>query len=143
MTRSPERLRKLLQQNRLKLRAKELVSRWASFGVAASPVAHDRYWKLVDRIRGGRSWPLDYVDDLGAAVSDFTAESDLVTIMGWSLDEEPPLLVSARSMLSTIDRIDSLYPNGFWLVDDASRSALLVDIDDEEGIHAARIDLPV
>ncbi|HEX8534339.1 MAG TPA: hypothetical protein VF662_09235 [Allosphingosinicella sp.] len=143
MTRGTERLRKLLQQNRLKLRAAELVSRWASQGVATSPVVHERYWKLIDRIRRGRSWPLDYVDDLAAAVSDFTGNCDMVTIIGWNLEEEPPLLVSSRALLQAIHRIDSLYPDGFWLIDDDSRTALMVDIDEEEGIHANRIDLLV
>ena len=67
----------------------------------------------------------------------------MVTIIGWNLEEEPPLLVSSRALLQAIHRIDSLYPDGFWLIDDDSRTALMVDIDEEEGIHANRIDLLV
>lgn len=143
MTRSRERLAKLLRQNHLKLRAAELVSQWAEYDVAASPVAHSRHWKLIDRLRGGRSWPLQHVDDLTRSVRAFVGKSDLVTIMGWNVEDEPPLLLSTQALLRSAHIIRRVYPDGFIVIDDESQSALLVDIDDEEGIHAERIDLPV
>jgi hypothetical protein len=142
MTRNPERLQKLLRQNQLKQRAAELVSQWASHGISASPIAHGRYWKLIDRLRGGRSWPLEYVDDLGASVRTF-GKCDLVTVIGWNVEDEPPLLVSTQALLRAMSKIESIYPDGFILINDENQTALIVDIDEEEGIHANRIDMPV
>ncbi|MFC7499399.1 hypothetical protein ACFQRC_09215 [Enterovirga sp. GCM10030262] len=143
MTRSPERLQKLLRQNQLKLRAAELVKLWSSHGVAASPVSHTRFWKLIDRLRGGRSWPLEQVDDLRGAVSRFAGTSDLITVMGWNVEEEPPLLMSTQALLRALDRIERVYPDGFILIDEGSQSALVIDIDGEEGTHGSRVDLPI
>lgn len=143
MTRSPERLQKLLRQNQVKLRAADLVKQWSGHGVAASPVAHTRHWKLIDRLRGGRSWPLEQVNHLSGAVSAFVGASDLVTIMGWNIEEEPPLLVSADALMRALEGIEIIYPDGFILVEDGSQRALLIDIDGEEGIHGGLVDLPV
>ena len=140
--RDPEKLRKLLTQNRLKKRAAELATRWSAHGVSASTVAHDRYWKLIDRLKSGRSWPLQYVEDLSAKVRTFISGSDLMTVMGWNVEEEPALLVSSEALLRTMHTIATVYPDGFILINDESRSALMVDIVDDEGIHASVIDLP-
>ncbi len=86
---------------------------------------------------------MQHVDDLPGSVGAFVGKSDLVTIMGWSVEDEPPLLVSTQALLRAANKIGSVYPDGFILIDDESQSALLVDVDDEEGIYAERIDLPV
>ena len=83
------------------------------------------------------------MNDLPRSVAAFMGKSDLVTIMGWNVEHEPPLLVSTQALLRTANIIGSVYPDGFIIIDDESQSALLVDIDDEEGIHTERIELPV
>jgi len=140
--RNPERMNKLLTQNRLKKRAAVLVGRWASHGVSVSPVAHDRYWLLLDKLRGGRSWPLQWTDDLLAEVRAFSAGSDLLTILGWNVDEEPALLVGAEKLVAKASVLSRVYPDGFVLISDVSAKALLVDFDEDEGTHINIVDLP-
>ena len=141
-TRNPERLNKLLAQNRLKKRAAVMVGRWALHGVSVSPVAHDRYWLLVDRLRAGRSWPLQWTDDLLTEVRAIIADSDMLTILGWNVDEEPALLVGAEKLVSKLPSLNHIYPDGFVLISDVAGKALLVDFDDEEGTHVNIVDLP-
>ena len=140
--RDPEKLRKLLTQNRVKKRALELSIRWRAHGVQVSTVAHDRYWKLIDRLEGGRSWPLQYVEDLSAEMRAFVSATDLMTVIGWIVEEEPPLLVSSEALLRTTHIIETIYPDGFILINDESESALMVDINEDEGIYAGVIELP-
>lgn len=139
---NPERLNKLLTQNRLKKRAAVLVERWATHYVSVSPVAHDRYWLLLDKLRGGRSWPLQWTDDLLGELRAFAADSDVLTILGWNVDEEPALLVSAEKLLAKAAALNQVYPDGFVLISDVTGKALLVDYDDNEGTHINIIDLP-
>jgi hypothetical protein len=135
-------MKKLLTQNRLKKRAAVLVGQWASHGVSASPVAHDRYWLLLDKLRGGRSWPLQWTDDFFGQVKTFSAGLDMLTIMGWNVEDEPPLLVSAEKLMAKASALHHVYPDGLILINDASGEALLVDFDDEVGTHINIIDLP-
>jgi hypothetical protein len=140
--RDSERLRKLLTQNRLKKRASALMGQWASRGVSVSPVAHDRYWLLLDKLRGGRSWPLNWTGDLLAELRTFSAGSDMLTILGWNVNDEPALLISAEKLTANAPVLNHLYPDGFVLISDLDRKALLVDFDDEAGTHINSIDLP-
>ena len=140
--RNPERLRKLLAQNRLKKRASVLLGRWASHGVSASPVAHDRYWLLLDKLRSACSWPLNWTGDLPAELRTFSAGSDMLTILGWNVDEEPALLVSVEKLIAKTSVLNHVYPDGFVLISDLTGKALLVDFDDEAGTHINSIDLP-
>lgn len=135
-------MNKLLTQNRLKKRAAALVGRWASHGVSASPVAHERYWLLLDKLRGGRSWPLQWTDDFLGEVQTFSAGSDMLTILGWNVQDEPALLVSAERLMAKAAILDQVYPDGCILISDVAGKALLVDFDDEEGTHINIIDLP-
>jgi hypothetical protein len=137
-----ERMNKLLTQNRLKKRAALLVGRWASLGVSVSPVAHERYWLLLDKLRGGRSWPLQWTEDLPGEVRTFIAGSDMLTILGWNVDEEPALLVSADKLIAKVSALNRVYSDGFVLVSEVARKALLVDFDDEQRTHINIIDLP-
>jgi len=134
-------MNKLIKQNAISKRAADLVSRWAQLGISVSPVAHDRYWLLIDKLRGGRSWPLQRTDDLTRDLNAFAADRDMLTIMGWNVDDEPALLIGVESLLRTIAAVPDIYSNGFVLIDDVSSRALLVDIDDDEGIHTNRVNL--
>ena len=140
--RNPDEMKKRLAENRLKKRAATLVGLWASLGVSVSLVAHNRYWLLLARLRGGRSGPLQLTSDLPDHVRAFIAGSDLVTILGWSVDEEPALLVSAENILAKLSSLGHAYPDGFVLINDATQRALLVDLDDDEGTHVNIVDLP-
>ena len=139
--RNPERMNKLLTQNRLKKRAAVLVGRWAAHGVSVSPVAHDRYWLLLDKLRGGRSWPLQWTDDLLTEVHAFIVGTDMLTVLGWDVDEEPALLVSAEKLVAKLSSLSQIYPDGFVLISDVAGKALLVDFDDELGTHVNVVDL--
>jgi hypothetical protein len=139
--RNPQRMNKLLTQNRVKKRAAVLVRQWASHGVSASPVAHDRYRLLLDKLRRGRSWPLQRTDDLLGEVRGFVAGSDMLTILGWNVAEEPALLVSADTLVANASNLNHVYPDGFVLISDKGK-ILLVDFDDEEGTHINVVDLP-
>lgn len=136
------RMNKLLTQNALKKRAAVLVGQWTSHGVFVSPVAHDRYWLLLDKLRGGRSWPLQWTNDFLGEVQSFSAGSDMLTILGWNVDDEPALLVSAEKLMAKGSALNHVYPDGFILISDVAAKALLVDFDDEEGTHFNIIDLP-
>ncbi len=140
--RNPKRMNKLLTQNRLKKSAAVLMGRWAAQGVSVSPVSHDRYWLLLDKLRGGRSWPLQWTDDLLTEIRAFVAGSDVLTILGWNVDEEPALLVGAEKLVAKASALNQVYPDGFVLISDAAGKALLVDFDDEAGTHTNIIDLP-
>lgn len=139
---NPERLRKLLTQNRLRKRASVLMRLWASHGVSVSPVHHDRYWLLLDKLRGGRSWPLDCTGDLTSDLRTFSLGSDMLTILGWDVEEEPPLLISAEKLITEASVLNHVYPDGFILISDHAGKALLVDFDEEVGTHINIIDLP-
>jgi hypothetical protein len=140
--RNPERINKLIRQGALKRRAKEITARWAKLGVSVSPVSHDKYWLLIDRLRGGHSWPLQFTDRLSDELRTFVADRDMITIIGWNVDDEPALLVGAEALLRSGSRLTEVYPDGFILVDEIGRSALLVDVDEEMGTHTNRIELP-
>jgi hypothetical protein len=120
-----------------------LTHRWAAHGVSVSPVAHDRYRLLMDKLRGGRSWPLNWTGDLLPELRTFSAGSDMLTILGWDVDNEPAFLISAEKLLARASVLNRVYPDGFVLISDASGKALLVDFDDEAGTHINSIDLPV
>lgn len=139
--RDPERLKRLLRQNRLKKRATVLVDTWASHGVKVSPIAHVGYWKLLDQLHGGRSWPLDWVDDLTGSIQLLVGDKDMILIMGWDVTEEPALLISSRALLGMVAKIATIYPDGFVLINDRTRNALLVDIDEGVTVYANRIEL--
>lgn len=138
-----ERMHKLLTQNRLGRRAVILIERWAAQGVPASRVPHERYWLLLDKLRAGRSSPRRRTDDLLGALRTFVADTDLVTILGWSVDDEPALLVSADKLVATLSSLNYIYPDGFVLISEAVGTALLVDFDDEEGTHLTLVDLTI
>jgi hypothetical protein len=126
-----QRLRKLLTQNRLKKRASVLMGLGASHGVSVSPIHHDRYWLLLDRLRGGRSWRLNWTGDLIAELRTFSLGSDMLTILGWDVDEEPPLLISAEKLMAKASVLNQVYPDGFILISDLAGKALMVDFDEE------------
>ena len=136
------RLSKLLTENRLKRRASILVGRWASVGVSVSPVALDRYWLLLDRLRGGRSWPLDWTGDIFAKLRALSAGSDVLTLLGWDVDEEPAVLISAEKLMANASVLKQIYPDGFILISDLNGKALLVDFDYEAETRINSIDLP-
>ncbi|HYC94101.1 MAG TPA: hypothetical protein VEB39_00205 [Sphingomicrobium sp.] len=96
----------------------------------------------MDKLRGGRSWPLQWTDNLLAEVRAFSAGSDLLTILGWNVDEEPALLVGAEKLVTKASVLSRVYPDGLVLISDVSAKALLVDFDEDEGTHINIIDLP-
>lgn len=140
--RNPERLKRLLTQNRLKKRASVLMGLWASHGVSVSPVHHDRSWLLLDKLRGGRSWPLVCTGDLIAELRTFSLGSDMLTVIGWDVDEEPALLISAEKLMAKASILNQVYPDGVILISDLAGKALMVDFDEEVGTHINIIDLP-
>ena len=140
--RNPEKMNKLIRQGALKRSAQEITSRWAKLGVSVSPVSHEKYWLLIDRLRGGYSWPLQFTDRLSDELRTFVAHRDIVTIIGWNVDDEPALLVGTEPLLRSAARLTEVYPDGFILVDEISRNALLVDVDEEMGTHTNKIELP-
>ena len=140
--RNPEKMNKLIRQGTLKRRAKEITARWAKLGVSVSPVSHDKYWLLIDRLRGGHSWPLQFTDRLSDELKNFIADRDMVTIIGWNVDDEPALLVGTEALLRSASRLTEVYPDGFILVDEIARSALLVDVDEEMGTHINTFEMP-
>jgi hypothetical protein len=140
--RDPEKLNKLLKQNQRRRRAPELVQKWATLGVAASVIADDRHWKVIDRLKGGFSWPLQFVENLRELVHDFVAIADAVTILGWDIESEPALLVSSAGLLRVMPQIEPIYPDGFILINDTESTVLLVDFDEYEGTHANQMALP-
>jgi hypothetical protein len=58
------------------------------------------------------------------------------------VEYEPALLLSSEAMARSMPIIDKIYPDGFILINDSARTALLIDIDEDEGFHPDRIDLP-
>jgi hypothetical protein len=140
--RNPERMNKLILQGALKRRAKEIAARWAKLGVSVSPVSHDKYWLLIDRLRGGHSWQLQFTDRLSEELRTFIADRDMVTIIGWNVDDEPALLVGTEALLRSASRITEVYPDGFILVDETTRAGLLVDVDEEMGTHINTFQIP-
>jgi len=140
--RNLDQLTKLLRQSALKKRATEITSRWARLGVSVSPVSHEKYWLLIDRLRGGHSWPLQFTDRLSDKLRAFIADRDIVTIIGWNVDDEPALLVGTEPLLRSTARLTEVYPDGFILVDEINQSALLVDVDEEMGTHTNTFEMP-
>lgn len=111
-------------------------------GVPVSPVAPDRYWYLLDRLRGGRSGPLNETGDILAELRAFSAGSDMLAVLGWDVDKEPALLISAEKLMANASVLNQMYPDGFILISDLDGKALLVDFDYEAGTHINSIDLP-
>ena len=136
-------MNKLLAQNRLRRLTAVIVAQWAARGVSVSPVALQRHGLLAEKLHGGRSWPLRWTDNLFGEVRDFAVGSDMLTIFGWDVREEPAVLVSADKLLAKLSSIHDLYPDGFILISDVKGKALIVDFDDEEGTHLDVIELPV
>jgi len=140
--RNSERMNKLQTQNRLKKRAAALVGDWAARGVSVSPVAHDRYWLLLEMLGGGRSGPPQWTDDLLGELRAFSSGSDMLTVLGWNVAEEPALLVGADKLMAQASALNEVYPDGFVLISDFAGKALLVDFDDDEGTSIETMDLP-
>jgi hypothetical protein len=109
--------------------------------VVVSPVAYDRYEPLLNKLRGGRSPPPQGSDDLPGEVRTFVTGSDMLTILGWNVAEEPALLISADKLLAKLPSLKPIYPEGFVLISDVRSKALLVDFDDEQGTHVNIVDL--
>ena len=142
MTDRNSRMNQLLAQNKLKKRATVVVRHWASLGVSVSPVSHERYSLLVDKLHGGRSWTLQWTDDLFGEVRAFTVGSDMLTILGWDAHHEPPVLVGADKLLANLASLNELYADGFTLISDVQSKALMVDFDEVDGTtHFNVVDL--
>jgi len=140
--RDPERLKKALLESRRQKRAGALVEQWASHDVSASPIAQSKYALLADRLRAGRSWPLRWTDDLPSEVRAFVAADDAIAILGWDVEEEPALLVSAARLRANVAVLDRIYPDGFVLISDVAGQVLLVDFNGDEGTHVNIVELP-
>lgn len=140
--RDPERMAKLLARNRLKKRAIELVKVWAAHGVAVSPVAHDQYLLQLGRLTGQLRWLEHPANDLVGAARAFVAGSDMLTMLGWDVRNEPALLVSASKLAATASNLSQIYPDGFVLINDTTGKAFIADIDDENGTRFNIADLP-
>jgi hypothetical protein len=85
---------------------------------------------------------LQWTEDFPGEVRTFIAGSDMLTILGWNVDEEPALLVSADKLIAKVSALNRVYSDGFVLVSEVARKALLVDFDDEQRTHINIIDLP-
>jgi hypothetical protein len=85
---------------------------------------------------------LEWTDNLAGVVSAFAIETDVVTIMGWDVSEEPAVLVPKERLLARLHCATDIYPDGFVVINDATMTALLVDIDDQDGVHTNVVDLP-
>ena len=139
--RNRERLNKLLAKNQLKKRASVMIARWASEGVSVSPVADDRYGTLLGKLRDGRSGPVEWTGDLLVELRNISAGADILTVLGWNVDQEPALLISAEKLLANASALSRVYPDGFVLISEVAGKALLVDFDDQEGTLITSIDL--
>lgn len=141
-TNDTSRLGKPIAQNHLSRRTSALTARWASHGLAASALAPERYKELVRRLRSGRSGSLNWTDDLLGEMRAFVLSCDIVTIIGWNVDEEPALLVSAQTLVERLPATTDIYPDGFILLNSDTGKALIVDVDEDEGTQTNLIDLP-
>ncbi len=136
-----DRMSTLLTQNHRKRRAAALINQWAGHGLAASTLSPDRYTALIGRLRGGKARLPQRTADLIGEMRDFVLSCDMVALIGWNVDEEPGLLVSAATFIDKLAATTSVYPDGFILFNDATGRALIVDLDEDEGVRTNLVDL--
>jgi hypothetical protein len=69
----------------------------------------------------------------------------MFTIIGWEVDEEPAVLVTAEALNRSIPNLWSIYPDGFVLIDHPPTSALVIDFDEEDrsAVYLDRLSLGV
>lgn len=141
-TSDPSRLSDLLERNFRRRRSLELVRRWASLGVAVSPLSENRRSALIGCLRHGRCLqPFRPIADLDEVVRTFCREGDCVSVMGWEVNAEPALVIPTGRLLAQIPVIQSIYRDGFIIFNGITSSALQIDFDDADGIQSQSLDL--
>lgn len=139
--RDPERMTKLLRKSTLNQRARALVALWAARGVAVSAVAHEQYGLLLARLRRGYATRPQRSENALEEVRQFTRHSDVLALLGWNVNEEPALLISADKLASNASALGQIYPDGFVLISELAGKALLVDLDEDQGTRTNVVDM--
>jgi len=137
MSENRSRLDELLRLRLRKSRVPAVVDAWAKIGVSVSAVSAQRQATMVARLRaaGFRSSPilppLSH-EPLARSVAEFAGAADILAIIGWGVDEEPAVLLTVEALNHSVPNLRLIYPDGFVLIEQPAKSALIVDFDEED-----------
>jgi len=138
----------LLRRRRQADRVPSVVEAWETIGVSASPLSADRQAGLVFSLRAAglrRSSVLPEPSNvpLPKVVGEFAPPLDMLIVIGWDVDEEPAVLLSAEAFSKSVGHLRTIYPDGFLLLDQPLATALVIDFDEDDHsvIHVDRLSL--
>jgi hypothetical protein len=150
MSENRSRLDELLRLRLRKSRVPAIVDAWAKIGVSVSAVSAQRQATMVARLRaaGFRSsptLPLPSQEPLTRSVAEFAGPANILAIIGWKVDEEPAMLLSVDALNRSIPSLRLIYPDGFVLIEQPAKSALVVDFDEDDrsAVYLERLSLGV
>jgi len=137
MSENRSRLDELLRLRLRKSRVPAVVDAWAKIGVSVSAVSAQRQATMVARLRaaGFRSSPTLpplSQEPLTRSVAEFAGAADILAIIGWGVDEEPAVLLTVDALNRSVPNLRLIYPDGFVLIEQPAKSALIVDFDEDD-----------
>jgi len=148
MIKNRSRLDELLRLRLRKSRVPTVVDAWAKIGVSVSAVSAQRQATMVTRLRaaGFRSSPTLpplSQEPLTRSVAEFAGSADILAIIGWGVDEEPAVLLTVDALNRSVPNLRLIYPDGFVLIEQPTKSALIVDFDgdDRSAVYLDRLSL--
>lgn len=127
-----ERMADLLRKDRRKKLVPGIVQKWAARGVVASPLSDERQQALLSKLRVWGHSQYSPITDLRDVILEFLDDLSVVVVIDFDVNEEPALLMPARSLSASEKDLRAVYPDGFVLIRD--EAALSIDFEEEVGL---------
>jgi hypothetical protein len=144
-----QRLDELLRRQRRARLAPKAIEAWAAYGVSVSVLSADRQAELIAELRAVGLQRSGILPDASTAplsqyIDDIAGPADLLVVVGWGVDEEPAVLVTAEGVSRCTPHLRRLYPDGFVMFDQPATLALIVDFDEDHppAVYVQRMQLP-
>ena len=126
-----QRMADLLRKNRRRKLAPGIVQKWATRGVSASPLSDERQQELLTQLRAWGHSEYRPITDLRGVILEFLDDLSVVVVIDFDVNEEPALLIPARSLSASEKDLRAVYPDGLVLICD--EAALSIDFEEEVG----------
>jgi hypothetical protein len=122
----------LLRHKRRASRIPDLVNAWMRGGVSVSAFSNERHDELIARFRSQSTLREPIGVSLNDALSEFAQGVDMAAVIGWDVDEEPGVLLSAKALSQSETFFCRTYPAGFVIGDQPLTKLLVIDFDDTD-----------
>ncbi|WP_257555748.1 hypothetical protein [Sphingobium sp. CFD-2] len=129
-TPNKERLSKLLKRHGRSVDAREKVKAWKLAGFVASPLAHDRHEELIEKLQTVATHRERKSVPLSQALAEVAAGSDVVAVMGWSIEVDSGVLLTRRALNQSETFWRKTYPDGFFVCNQHLTRILIIDFDE-------------